>query len=180
MIEASSAHDQVKRMSHATFETPDLDRQIDYFTQTADRRCEQENAAPSSQPSSVSRCSSRRVSTPDARDWRSRSRRRPIRRHPARDRGRGRALSDAQRSNTRHPRMLAFEPQRERSVVFATQAPDRQEPAGDRHRADKLGHLAFVVPEPKNMPRSTPACSLSVSTDQDWFVFMRCGRIITP
>ena len=25
----------VKRMSHATFETPDLDRQIDYFTQTA-------------------------------------------------------------------------------------------------------------------------------------------------
>jgi catechol 2,3-dioxygenase-like lactoylglutathione lyase family enzyme len=25
----------VKRISHATFETPDLDRQIDYFTQTA-------------------------------------------------------------------------------------------------------------------------------------------------
>ena len=24
---------QVKRMSHATFETPDLERQIDYFTQ---------------------------------------------------------------------------------------------------------------------------------------------------
>ena len=26
---------QVKRMSHATFETPDLERQIDYFTQVA-------------------------------------------------------------------------------------------------------------------------------------------------
>src|SRR3990172_6588800 len=26
---------QVKRMSHATFETPDLDRQIEYFTQIA-------------------------------------------------------------------------------------------------------------------------------------------------
>ena len=26
---------QVKRISHATFETPDLERQIDYFTQVA-------------------------------------------------------------------------------------------------------------------------------------------------
>ena len=27
---------QAKRMSHATFETPDLERQIDYFTQVED------------------------------------------------------------------------------------------------------------------------------------------------
>ena len=131
----------VKRIGHATFETPDLDRQIDYFTRIAGLVLAGARKRPR-----LSRDQGRRSRGP-AREGRrvalraacvpGRARRR-LRRHPARDRGRGRALRDAQRSEPRHPEdagVRGSEGHRVRGVHRADA--DRQEPAGRRHRADQ-------------------------------------------
>jgi catechol 2,3-dioxygenase-like lactoylglutathione lyase family enzyme len=171
----------VKRISHATFETPDLDRQIDYFTQTAGLAlAERENGraflatklgdlAVQLEKGDHARCA--RLAFQVAPETEFDDIRRGIE-------------AEGVRCQTRNdptpgiPRMLAFEdPKGTVCEVFATQTPigKNQQVAGIG--PIKLCHLAFVVPEPKEYAAFyTRVLGFRVSDwIQDWFVFMRCS-----
>ena len=172
----------VKRISHATFETPDLDRQIDYFTQIAGLGWRSgKTAAPSSPPSSaISRSSSSRAThgalcatgVPGCARHR-------VRRHPARHRGRGPALSDAQRSKSRHPQDAGVRGSQGNGVRGIC-ARRRRSARSRRSRAS--GRSSSAILRSSSRTRRTYAdfycrvLGFRVSDwIADWFVFMRCG-----
>ncbi len=171
----------VKRISHATFETPDLDRQIDYFTEIAGLRlAERENGraflttrlgdlAVQLEKGSSARCA--RLAFQVAPDTEFDSLRRGIEAEGLRYQTRNDASPGI-------PRMLAFEdPKGTVCEVFAAQMPigTKQGVAGIGPL--KLGHLAFVVTDPKAYADFyCRVLGFRVSDwIEDWFVFMRCG-----
>ena len=171
----------VKRISHATFETPDIDRQIDYFTQIAGLTLtERENGraflatklgdlAVQLEKGDHARCA--RLAFQVAPDTEFDDIRRGVE-------------AEGVRCQTRNdptpgiPRMLAFEdPKGTVCEVFAAQTPIGKNQQVPGIGPIKLGHLAFVVPEPKEFAAFyTRVLGFRVSDwIQDWFVFMRCG-----
>ena len=171
----------VKRISHATFETPDLDRQIDYFTQTAGLAlAERENGraflatklgdlAVQLEKGEHARCARLAFQVAPQTEF---------------DDIRRGIEAEGVRCQTRNdptpgiPRMLAFEdPKGTVCEVFAAQTPIGKNQQVTGIGPIKLGHLAFVVPEPKEYAAFyTRVLGFRVSDwIQDWFVFMRCG-----
>jgi catechol 2,3-dioxygenase-like lactoylglutathione lyase family enzyme len=143
----------VKRISHATFETPDLDRQIDYFTEIAGLAlAERENGraflatklgdlAVQLEKGDQARCA--RLAFQVAPDTEFDDIRRGVEAEGLRCQARNDPSPGI-------PKMLAFEdPKGTVCEVFAAQTPigGKREVAGIG--PIKLGHLAFVVPEPK-------------------------------
>ena len=171
----------VKRISHATFETPDVDRQIDYFTgiaglQLAERANGRAWLATKLGDLAVllekgEHARLKRLAFQAAPDAELDELRRGIE-------------TDGLRCEVRNdpspgiPRMLAFEdPKGTVCEVFTAQTPI----AANRPVAGigpiKLGHLAFVVPEPKEYADFyCRVLGFRVSDwIDDWFVFLRCG-----
>jgi catechol 2,3-dioxygenase-like lactoylglutathione lyase family enzyme len=172
---------KVKRMSHATFVTPDLDRQIDYFTQVAGLAlAERENGraylatkvgdlAVQLEKGDQARCA--KIAFQAAPETSVEDIRRGIEAEGVR----------CQVSNSETPgvpKMVTFEdPKGTVLEVFAeqTQIAGNQAVAGVGPL--KLGHLAFCVPDPKSLADFySRVLGFRVSDwIQDWFVFMRCG-----
>ena len=170
-----------KRFGHATFETPDIERQIDYFTEIAGLvMAERRKGAPTSRPSSAtSWFSSKPVSTHAAPNWHSKSR-------PTTDFDDIRSGIEAEGLRCRScndpapgiPQMFEFDdPKGTVCELFAVQMPICQQQPVAGIGPIKLGHLAFVVPEPKEYAEFySRVLGFRVSDwIQDWFVFMRCG-----
>ena len=153
----------VKRISHATFETPDLDRQIDYFTQTAGLAlAERENGraflatklgdlAVQLEKGEHARCARLAFQVAPQTEF---------------DDIRRGIEAEGVRCQTRNdptpgiPRMLAFEdPKGTVCEVFAAQTPIGKNQQVTGIGPLKLGHLALWFRNRRNMPRSTPACS---------------------
>ncbi len=172
---------QAKRMSHATFETPDIDRQIDYFTQIvglvlAERvngraylATKVGDLAVQLEQGAQSRCT--RIAFQVAPDTDFDDIRRGIE-------------SENVRCEVRNDptpgiaKMVTFEdPKGTVLEVFAEQTPiSKNQPVAGIGPL-KLGHLAFCVPEPKPLAEFySRVLGFRVSDwIQDWFVFMRCG-----
>jgi catechol 2,3-dioxygenase-like lactoylglutathione lyase family enzyme len=172
---------QVKRMSHATFVTPDLDRQIDYFTEIAGLALAgRENGraylatkvgdlAVQLEQGDHARCA--KIAFQVAPDTEFDEIRRGLEAEGVRCQPRNDAVPGV-------PKMLAFEdPKGTVLEVFAEQTPI----AGNRPVAGigplKLGHLAFCVAEPRDFAEFYGRVLGFRVSDwiQDWFVFMRCG-----
>ena len=172
---------KVKRISHATFETPDLERQIEYFTQVAGLAlAARENGraylatkvgdlAVQLEKGDHARCA--RIafqvdpepsSTTSARGWRPKA-------------------CAARRATTPRPafrKMVTFEdPKGTVLEVFAEQTPIAKNQPVTGIGPLKLGHLAFCVDDPKKfVDFYSRVLGFRVSDwIQDWFVFMRCG-----
>ena len=171
----------VKRFSHATFETPDLERQIAYFTEIAGLAlAERHNGqaylatkhgdlAVKLQRGEHARCTRLAFQVaPDTEfgDIRKGIEAEDLRCQPQNDSAPG------------IPQMLLFEdPKGTVCEVFAAQTPiGGPEPVAGIGPI-KLGHLAFVVAEPKRFADFySRVLGFRVSDwIQDWFVFMRCG-----
>jgi len=172
----------VKRFGHATFETPDLDRQIDYFTQIAGLvLAERENSraylatkvgdlAVQLEQGDTSRCARLAFQAAPDSDI---------------DALRKGAETEGLRCEMRNdpspgiPKMLAFEdPKGTVCEVFAAQTQiitKKQQLPGIG--PIKLGHLAFVVDDPKRYADFyCRVLGFRVSDwIEDWFVFLRCG-----
>jgi catechol 2,3-dioxygenase-like lactoylglutathione lyase family enzyme len=172
---------QVKRMSHATFVTPDLERQIDYFTQVAGLAlAERENGraflatkvgdlAVQLEKGDHAHCA--KIAFQVAPETEFDDIRRGLEAEGVRCKPRNDATPGV-------PQMLAFEdPKGTLIEVFAGQKPiaKNQQVAGIGPL--KLGHLAFSVPEPKDFADYYARVLGFRVSDwiQDWFVFMRCG-----
>jgi catechol 2,3-dioxygenase-like lactoylglutathione lyase family enzyme len=171
----------VKRISHATFETPDLDRQIDYFTEIAGLRlAARENGraflatkvgdlAVQLEKGDAARCA--RLAFQVAPDTEFDDIRRGIEAEGLR----------CQTRNDPSPgisRMLAFEdPKGTVCEVFAAQMPIARKTEVRGIGPLKLGHLAFVVTDPRAFADFYGRVLGFRVSDwiEDWFVFMRCG-----
>jgi catechol 2,3-dioxygenase-like lactoylglutathione lyase family enzyme len=172
---------KVKRMSHATFVTPDLDRQIEYFTQIAGLAlAERENGraflatkvgdlAVTLEKGDHARCA--KIAFQVAPGTSIEDVRRGIE-------------AEGVRCETRNdptpgvPQMVTFEdPKGTVLEVFAEQAPIAKNQPVAGVGPLKLGHLAFCVPDPKSLADFySRVLGFRVSDwIQDWFVFMRCG-----
>ena len=147
----------VKRFGHATFETPDLDRQIDYFTQIAGLVLAERENGRAYLATKLGDLVVQLEKGDDARCARLAFQVAPETEFDDIRRG---VEAEGLRCQTRNdpspgiPKMLAFEdPKGTVCEVFATQTPicKKQPVAGIG--PIKLGHLAFVVPEPKNLRR---------------------------
>jgi catechol 2,3-dioxygenase-like lactoylglutathione lyase family enzyme len=171
----------VKRVSHATFETPDLDRQIDYFTQVAglalaDRQSGRAYLATKVGDLAVllergdhARCA--RLAFQAAPDTEFDDLKRGIEAEGVRCETRNDAIPGV-------PKMLSFEDTKGTVCeVFAAQTPiaTNQQVAGIG--PIKLGHIAFVVDNPKEHADFYGRVLGFRVSDwiADWFVFMRCG-----
>ena len=173
----------VKRISHATFETPDLDRQIDYFTQIAGLvLAERENGRAflatkvgdlvvQLEKGDHARCA--RLAFQVAPDTEFDDIRRGVEAEGVRCEMRNDPTPGIPRRcwRSRIPKGTVCE-------VFAAQTPIGKNQQVPGIGPIKLGHLAFVVAGPEGVRRrSTAACSAfgCRTGSQDWFVFMRCG-----
>ena len=170
-----------KRFGHATFQTPEIERQIDYFTEIAGLvLAERENGRAylatklgdlvvQLETGEHARCA--RLAFQVAPETEFDDIRRGIEAEGLRVQARNDAVPGV-------PRMLAFEdPKGTICEVFATQTPIcKQRPVAGIGPI-KLGHLAFVVPEPKDFAHFYGHVLGFRVSDwiQDWFVFMRCG-----
>jgi catechol 2,3-dioxygenase-like lactoylglutathione lyase family enzyme len=172
----------VKRIGHATFETPDIDRQIDYFTQVtglvlAERMNGRAFLATKLgdlvvqlEKGDVSRCA--RIAFQVAPDIEFNDIRRGIE---------AEGLRCEARNDTSPgiPKAVAFnDPKGTVIEVYAEQTPIAKKQASVPGIGPlKLGHLAFVVDEPKPFADFyTKVLGFRVSDwIADWFVFMRCG-----
>ena len=172
---------QVKRMSHATFETPDFERQIAYFTQvTGLALAERENGraylatkvgdlAVQLQKGDHARCA--KIAFQVAPDT------------PFDDIRKG-IEAEGVRCEVRNdpapgvPKMVTFQdPKGTQIEVFAEQTAIAKNQAVAGVGPLKLGHLAFCVSDPKEYADFyCRVLGFRVSDwIQDWFVFMRCG-----
>jgi catechol 2,3-dioxygenase-like lactoylglutathione lyase family enzyme len=172
---------QVKRIGHATFETPDLERQIDYYTQVAGLvLAERLNAraflatrlgdlAVVLEKGDSARCT--RLSFQVAPETEVADMRRGLEVEGVR----GEARNDP---TPGIPKAIAFEDPKGTVIeLFATAAPiAKNQPVGGVGPL-KLGHLAFCVPEPKVFVEFYGRVLGFRLSDwiEDWFVFMRCG-----
>jgi catechol 2,3-dioxygenase-like lactoylglutathione lyase family enzyme len=172
---------QVKRMSHATFETPDIERQIEYFTQVAGL-------------ASVGRENGRAFLATKVGDLvvqldkgsAARCARIGFQVDPATEFADIRKGLEAEgvkpkESNDAAPgigKMLSFEdPKGTLIEVFAEQTPiGKNQPVAGIGPL-KLGHLAFCVDDPKKYVDYYSRVLGFRMSDwiQDWFAFMRCG-----
>lgn len=171
----------VKRFSHVTLETPDLERQIDYFTEVAGLAlAERENGRAyfatklgdlvvQLETGLEARCARLAFQVALDTDF---------------DEIRRGVEAEGLGCKTRNDpapgiaQMLAFEdPKGTVCEVFATQTPISKQQPVTGIGLIKLGHLAFVVPEPKDYADFySRVLGFRVSDwIQDWFVFMRCG-----
>lgn len=172
----------VKRMGHATLETPDLERQIDYFTQvTGLVLAERQNGRAflatkvgdlvvQLEKGDAPRCS--RISFQvapgtDVNDIRKGIEAEGVRCEVQNDVSPG------------IPKVVAFQdPKGTMMEVFAEQTPIAKNQASVPGIGPlKLGHLAFVVDDPKPFAEFySRVLNFRVSDwIADWFVFMRCG-----
>ena len=172
---------QVKRMSHATLVTPDIERQIDYFTNIAGLAlAERENGraylatkvgdlAVQLEKGDQAQCA--KIAFQVAPDADMDEIRRGIEAEGVRCQPRNDAIPGV-------PKMLAFEDPKGTVIeVFAEQTPIASNQPVTGIGPLKLGHLAFSVSEPKDLVEFyTRVLGFRVSDwIQDWFVFMRCG-----
>ncbi len=172
---------QVKRISHATFETPDIDRQIAYFTQIAGLvLAERVNGraylatkvgdlAVQLEKGTAARCA--KIAFQTAPETSIEDIRRGIEKENVRCEVRNDPTPGI-------PRMVSFEdPKGTVMEVFAGQTPISQNQAVPGVGPLKLGHLAFCVPEPKAFVEFyTRVLGFRLSDwIQDWFAFLRCG-----
>jgi catechol 2,3-dioxygenase-like lactoylglutathione lyase family enzyme len=172
---------KAKRFAHATLATPDLARQIDYFTQVAGLvLAERENGRAylatklgdlvvQLEKADAARCARLAFQVAPDADF---------------DELRRGVEAEGLRCEVRNDpspgiaKMLAFEdPKGTVCEVFATQTPiaNNQPVAGIGPL--KLGHLAYVVDDPKRFADFyTHVLGFRVSDwIADWFVFLRCG-----
>ena len=172
---------QAKRISHATLETPDLDRQIDYFTQVtglvlAEREKDRAflatkvgDLAIQLEKGDHARCA--RIAFQVAPDTEFDDIRRGVEAEGLRCEAR----------NDPSPgiaKMAVFEdPKGTVCEVFAGQKPIARNQQVMGIGPIKLGHLAFVVPDPKALADFYGKVLGFRVSDwiDDWFVFMRCG-----
>jgi catechol 2,3-dioxygenase-like lactoylglutathione lyase family enzyme len=172
---------QVKRMSHATFVTPDIERQIDYFTNIAGLALAgRDNGraylatkvgdlAVQLEKGDQAQCAKIAFQVAPETDFE--DIRRGLEAEGVRCQPRNDAIPGV-------PKMLVFEDPKGTAIeVFAEQTPiaKNQQVAGIGPL--KLGHLAFCVPEPKDLAEFYGRVLGFRVSDwiQDWFVFMRCG-----
>jgi catechol 2,3-dioxygenase-like lactoylglutathione lyase family enzyme len=172
---------QVKRMSHATFETPDLERQIEYFTQVAGLAlAERENGraylatkvgdlAVQLVKGDHSRCAKIAFQVAPGTDM---------------DDVRRGIEAEGVRCETRNdatpgvPRIVTLQDPNGTAIeVFAEQTPIAKNQPVAGVGPLKLGHLAFSVTDPKQLAEFYGRVLGFRVSDwiQDWFVFMRCG-----
>ena len=172
----------VKRFGHATFETPDLERQIDYFTQvTGLVLAERQNGraylatkvgdlAVQLEKGEVSRCARLAFQVAPGTEFND------IRRGIEAEGLRCEARND---TSPGIPKAVAFEDPKGTVIeVYAEQTPLAGKQASVPGIGPlKLGHLAFVVDEPKRYADFyAKVLGFRVSDwIADWFVFMRCG-----
>ena len=171
----------VKRFSHATFETPDLDRQIDYFTRIAGLvLAGRENGRAflatkvgdlvvQLEKGDASRCA--RLAFQAAPDADIEELRRGIEAENLRCEMRNDPSPGI-------PKMLAFEdPKGTVCEVFTAQTAISKNQAVSGIGPIKLGHLAFVVDDPKKYADFyCRVLGFRVSDwIDDWFAFLRCG-----
>jgi catechol 2,3-dioxygenase-like lactoylglutathione lyase family enzyme len=172
---------QVKRIGHATFETPDLERQIDYYTQVAGLVLAERlngraflatrlgDLAVVLEKGDSARCT--RLSFQVAPETEVADMRRGLEVEGVR----GEARNDP---TPGIPKAIAFEDPKGTVIeLFATAAPiAKNQPVGGVGPL-KLGHLAFCVPEPKVFVEFYGRVLGFRLSDwiEDWFVFMRCG-----
>ncbi len=171
----------VKRFGHATFETPDLDRQIDYFTRIAGLVLAGRENGRAFLATKVGDL----VVQLDKGE-RSRCARLAFQAGPDADIEELRRRIEAEnlRCEMRNdpapgiPKMLAFEdPKGTACEVFTTQTPISTNQPVTGIGPIKLGHLAFVVDDPRKF--ADFYCRVLGFRVSDWiddfFVFLRCG-----
>jgi catechol 2,3-dioxygenase-like lactoylglutathione lyase family enzyme len=172
---------QVKRFAHATLETPDLARQIDYFTQVAGLvLAERENGRAylatkvgdlvvQLEKADAARCARLAFQVAPDADF---------------DQLRRGVEAEGLRCEVRNDpspgiaKVLAFEdPKGTVCEVFAGQTPIAKNQPVAGIGPLKLGHLAYVVDDPKRFADFyTRVLGFRVSDwIADWFVFLRCG-----
>ncbi len=173
---------EVRRMGHATFETPDIDRQIDYFTEIsglvlAERQNGRAylatrlgNLAVQLVQGETSRCSQISFQAAPGTDINE------IRRGIEAEGVRCEVRND---TSPGIPQAVAFkDPKGTTLEVYADQTPVTDKRASVSGIAPfKLGHLAFVVEDPKPYSEFyAKVLGFRVSDwIEDWFCFMRCG-----
>jgi catechol 2,3-dioxygenase-like lactoylglutathione lyase family enzyme len=170
-----------RRFSHVTLETPDIERQIAYFTEVnglnvAERHngraylaTKHGDLVVTLESGSQARCA--RLAFQVARDTEFDDIRKGVEAEGLSCQARNDAVPGI-------PQMVALEdPKGTVLEVFATQTPISQPKPVAGIGPIKLGHLAFVVPEPKKFADFySKVLGFRVSDwIQDWFVFMRCG-----
>src|SRR5580692_5307884 len=172
---------KAKRFGHVTFETSDLERQIAYFTEIAGLvLAERENGRAylatklgdlvvqleNGERARCARLAFQVSPEADVNDIRSGIEAEGLRCHARNDPAPGIA------------QMLSFEdPKGTVCEVFAAQTPICKPRPVAGIGPLKLGHLAFVVPEPKQFADFySRVLGFRVSDwIENWFVFMRCG-----
>jgi catechol 2,3-dioxygenase-like lactoylglutathione lyase family enzyme len=172
---------KAKRFGHVTFETPDVDRQIAYFTEIAGLvLAERVNGrvylatklghlVVQLEAGNAARCARLAFQVDPETDFK--------------DIQKGVEAEGLRCQSRNDPapgiaQMLAFEdPKGTVCEVFAKQTPISQPKAVAGIGPIKLGHLAFVVPDPKLFAEFYGRVLGFRVSDwiQDWFVFMRCG-----
>jgi catechol 2,3-dioxygenase-like lactoylglutathione lyase family enzyme len=172
---------QVKRMSHATFVTRDIERQIDYFTNiTGLALAGRDNGraylatkvgdlAVQLEKGDHAHCA--RIAFQVAPETEFEAIRRGLEEEGVRCEARNDAAPGI-------PRMVTFtDPKGTVIEVFAEQTPIAKNQEVKGIGPIKLGHLAYCVPEPKDFAEFYGRVLGFRVSDwiQDWFVFMRCG-----
>jgi len=171
----------IKRLGHVTFETPDLDRQIDYFTQIAGLVLAGRDNGRAYLATKVGDLVVQLETASQARSARLAFQAAPDLELDALRPG---IEAENLRCETRNdpspgiPKMLVFEdPKGTICEVFTTQLPiSRNQPVSGIGPI-KLGHLAFVVSDPKEYADFyCRVLGFRVSDwIDDWFAFLRCG-----
>ncbi|MSP46269.1 MAG: glyoxalase [Xanthobacteraceae bacterium] len=172
---------QARRFSHATFETPDLERQIDYFTQVVGLQvAARENGhvhlatkvgdlVLQVKKSDAARCTTLAFQVDPHLDVAD------IRKGLEAEGVRSELQSDAAPGV---PNAVVFDdPKGTRIAVFAEQTPIAKNQPVAGIGPLKLGHLAFCVDDPKAFADFYCKVMGFRLSDwiQDWFVFLRCG-----
>jgi catechol 2,3-dioxygenase-like lactoylglutathione lyase family enzyme len=172
---------QARRFSHATFETPDIDRQIDYFTQVAGLGLAERlngraflatrlgDLVVQLEKGEQSRCARLAFQTDPDTEFDD------IRRGLEAEDVRCEVRNDASPGISK---IMAFsDPKGTVCEVFANQTPIAKKQQAHGIGPLKLGHLAFVVQEPKVFAEFYGRVLGFRVSDwiEDWFVFMRCG-----
>ena len=172
---------QVKRMSHVTLETPDLERQIDYFTQVVGLQEAGRENGTAFLATKVGDIVVRVEKGSEARCARI-----AFQVDPATDLADIRKGLEAEGINPKEcndttpgvPRVVSFEdPKGTVLEVFAEQTPIAKNTPVAGIGPLKLGHLAFCVDDPKKfVDFYGKVLGFRVSDwIEDWFAFMRCG-----
>jgi catechol 2,3-dioxygenase-like lactoylglutathione lyase family enzyme len=180
-VEPETVMIKVKRMSHATFETPDVPRQVDYFTQVCGlQEAGRENGtvflatkvgdlAIRVEKGSESKCARIAFQVDPAADFAD------VRKGLEAE---GIKVKESNDAAPGIAQQVSFEdPKGTVLEVFAGQTPIARNAEVKGIGPLKLGHLAFCVDDPKKY-EAFYAKVLGFRTSdwiEDWFVFMRCG-----